>query len=521
MMAEPPADDSLGIQPGYSAEDEQREIAKKPLFEDYLVALTPQQCEEREVWIYRERGKGLKKERLEVCSLPVNQDGYERLQDYVREEWGGGQYDVHLKIKGPGGHRPNDHHGGFFLGGPPKWRNTAGPELVTPPAASVPAAVVAGETTLALELVKQLRDNKPENPMQQVGETIKIMKDLREELSPKAEAPDPIRQFADMARAVKDVYAAIAPPAAPVAPPAPPVDVAAQLKSALEMATQLRSIVTPPAAPAAPAQSEGLGLLGGIKVSEIAELVKAGQGDLVRTVLMGAADKPGFLDVLINAGIKLGDRPDVLSKVGDAFAGLINVISARLAPTQPGAPSEPIRQPVASPQTAIIPAPTHARVPTVQEFLASRQAEAQAPADSPAPPSGSEALPNGDAAVGHGGEPEDATADLEAMLGYLLPMLADAVAYGKSGGRTAEHIGELFPDTVEPLTDMFQQAPDDAVLALLRTRPEIAPVMGAPRFPEFFSSFKARILQGFDEDEESEEEAGVEIQATAESSPVQ
>jgi hypothetical protein len=244
-----------------------------------------------------------------------------------------------------------------------------------------------------------------------------------------------------------------------------------------------------------------------VKVTDLLELFRTGHGDLARDILLGQQEKPGFMDVLLNAGMKLGDRPDVLSKIGDAAANLINIISLRLTSSLLTGSGDAVASGNPAPGNAALLPAVGARpsTPSVQDFLADRAREARESAATQAAQPGAEASsPDGQVLPVDQQDGERGPLSLEETLQYLLPMLAGAMARGDYGDRTAEHVAGLFPEVVAPLTEMFEEAPDETILALLRTQPAIAPAMRSPLFLQFFADFKSRILQGFEDEFEQE-----------------
>ena len=491
--------------PGQTAPDEPRdraldepegeavELAKKGKFADYVMSLTPAQCEAREVWIYRKDSSSTKMRRLEICPLPVTEHGTSDLENYIEKKYGGGDFDVYLKLKGPG-LRPNDHHGWVYLEGAPKFKGEPA-QPVTLGANGQPVAQVTVQAPAAV------------NPMDSVTQTLEAMEKVRKTFTP--ESPDPLKSLDSALTVIDNIQARIAPGGQPAAAPAP--DPLQQLVTMLDIGDKLRRRLAPAGGDdAAPTRAL---FSNGVSLQDAANLMKT-DPEIARELLLGR-EEPSVLGQVISGvgafAIKaITERPSLPAEFLGSLVSLFNAAAAKLS----GAPA-PAAQPAAQPAT-------QAQLAPALQPATLGSAAAPPPEPTPAPP----APPAGPNMV------DGVPVPPQPVIDDVLRVIRRCFEEGNRGGEVAISLKCIYPRLVydeQPhstptLHDMFESFPDADIEAMLRTQAVIAPVLDKPEWKAFYAELKETELGMFsgsgDEDEGEDEAAdAVEDGETAEASP--
>lgn len=439
--------------------EEEREAASKVVaaggFLPYIYSLPPAECELREVWIFRAKGEkpvpNQKGRRVEVVPLPVDENGYCNLEDYIQRKHGGGDYELFVKLKGPGNSRPNDAHGYCYLDGPPKYPAV---DPATVPG-YVPAAAPAGGDAIALEM---FRASQRQDPIKDARETLGLVKELGESMKP-APATDQISQLTALAGLLRS----LTPPVAPVAPVDP-----------FEVYRRMRETFKEIAAEAAPA-TPAVG-----RTSELVELGKAGLGELAVRIYGQQQEPASFGSAAGEAlGKLIQERPGAIGQAWDIFTQAVSSISARLSPASatPPAPQGVALQPVGQ----VLPPET-----TTSQTDGVTQPRGEAKRSAP----------------GAGMPPQEVIDD-------IFGIVVSNFRRGLDGTTVGIIILGSFP-RMQPFLQMVCSNELADVLPDLRQQPVIAPICDDPRFPDFYATFREMCLAGLPtgepEDESNEED---------------
>ena len=478
------------------SEEEARSIVEKGPLDKWLDSLSPEQCQQYVFWAYRLGTGAAKNPRIERnTALPYDENGC-TLEEWLSAKHGGGLFKIHIKWPGVG-KRSDEHNGIIWREGAPIYPAAPAPEPGAPGQPGMQAAPPAASDAVTIELLRQRS-----NPIKDAGDTLRLLKDMGETMKPDAPtAADPLETAKSAIGMAKDIAAMLRPEPAAVAAAVAPVDPVVQLTNQIEAMERLRKVMAPApvAAGPAPAPAESPGLFQGVKISELVELAKlSGRSDQMFDALLGA-EKPGLMDVVAKFGMNAADRPDILTKLGNAVSNLMDAgagLILRLTPA--GQAAQPLL----------------AGTPAKTGTSATGTGRPAAPGGGDAPVLDSAANPEAAASR------DAALAELQPLMDMALPYLSAAFQHEESGDQTAERVFADAPQFVEPLAAIFHSIPDLDFWAYLHRQPAIAHDMRHIRFIQFYADFKMRILQGFEEQEEEstevEEPAGVSHEALAE-----
>ena len=452
-------------------EDAAQTFSGKPPFLEYIDGLGQAEIECREVWIYRLRADGSKERQpgktkayLEICPLPVDSDGAPCLRQYVAGKYGGGRYEIFLKVRVPGQrNKLDDHHTATFdVDGPAKY-----PAAPPDPAAAALAQPGAGgglpNDLVTLELLRQRN-----NPIQDAKNTLELVKEMGDSMRP----PAPTDQFGQL-RSMVEFAKALAPPTpAPVAPADP-------FATYMKVRAVMKEMVAE-AMPPQPAPAPG-------RTSELVELGKAGLADLA-VKIYGAQQEPASLGSAAGEALStlIKERPSAIVEAWDMLRSAGSTLLSRLnAPPASASPAQP----------------------------AAAQAAASAPVATIPSGEGRVLPPDPSPAAGLGMPPQAAIDDVFAIVVRNFRIGLDGTAVGLI-------ILGAFP-RMQPFLQMACSRELAEVLPDLRQQPAIAPILDHPRFPEFYDEFRQMCLAGLEpsdgpgDDEDGDGAAAQESAAAA------
>ena len=433
-------------------EDAAQTFSGKPPFLEYIDGLSQAEIECREVWIYRLRADGSKERQpgktkayLEICPLPVDSDGAPCLRQYVAGKYGGGRYEIFLKVRVPGQrNKLDDHHTATFdVDGPAKY-----PAAPPDPAAAALAQPGAGggmpNDLVTLELLRQRN-----NPIQDAKNTLELVKEMGDSMRP----PAPTDQFGQL-RSMVEFAKALAPPTpAPVAPADP-------FETYMKVRAVMKEMVAE-AMPPQPAPAPG-------RTSELVELGKAGLADLA-VKIYGAQQEPASLGSAAGEALStlIKERPSAIVEAWDMLRSAGSTLLSRLnAPPASASTSQP----------------------------AAAQAAASAPVATIPSGEGRVLPPDPSPAAGLGMPPQAAIDDVFAIVVRNFRIGLDGTAVGLI-------ILGAFP-RMQPFLQMACSRELAEVLPDLRQQAAIAPILDHPRFPAFYDEFRQMCLAGLEPVEE-------------------
>jgi hypothetical protein len=476
-------------------DSEAADIAQKGKFSDYLQSLTPAQCDQREVWIYRKDAASTKLRRLEICELPKNEHGCADLENYIEKKYGGGDFDVYLKLKGPG-LRPNEHHGWVYLEGPPKFKG----EASAPPTLGPNGQPVAQVTVQAPAAV---------NPMDGVTQTLEAMEKIRKTFTP--ENPDPLKSVDSALTVISNIQSRMAGSGQPAA--AAPVDPLQQISNILDIGEKLRQRLAPAGGDGETAIARAV-LGNGVSLTDAAALMKS-DPEIARELLLGRELPPSVLSQVIS-GIGAFATKAMIEKPSlpaDFLSGLVNLFNAAAAKL--GGASVPANVQAQLPASTLGEAPIN--IPPAQQHQRASAAASDAPA--------SEAAAASVTAV------EGVPVPPQLVIDDVLRVIRRCFEEGNSGGEVAISLKCIYPRLVydsEPhqtptLFDLFESFHDSDIENILRSQAIMLPVLDKPEWKAFYVELKETVLGMFggDEDEngDDEEQADGQIIAPAQAAP--
>lgn len=466
-----PGEDEPEISPAEQAKydllESAEEFSGKLPFLEYIDNLTQSECECREVWIYRlnadgtkERQPGRAKAYLEIVPLPLDSDGSPCLRQYIADRFGGGRYEIFLKIRVPGQRQKlDDHHTATFdVGGAPK--TPAVPSIVggVLPGQAMVSNPAGGGDAVTLRILDKLDDlgrSRADDPLTKAAG--KVMDKALENF---VDGPEKLAGFTGnptLDTILAPLIArALTPP--PVTPAPDPFDTYLKIRQVIKEATLE---ATPPVAPTG-------------RASELVELIKAGgpQAIELAKTIYGAPVEPGGFGSAAGEALTtlIRDRPQAIGQAWDLITHGLGAVLSKISgpPTIPGneAATEPSRLVAVSPNAV------------------AKDAVTVTPAAEPS------AL----------GMPPQAVVD------DIFGIVVRNFRGGLDGTTVGIAILAVYPK-MQPFLQMVCTQELDVVLPELRQQAVIAPILDDARFPEFYAQFREMCLQGLPQPGDFEENA--------------
>ena len=466
-------------------EDAAQTFSGKPPFLEYIDGLGQAEIECREVWIYRLRADGSKERQpgktkayLEICPLPVDSDGAPCLRQYVAGKYGGGRYEIFLKVRVPGQrNKLDDHHTATFdVDGPAKYPAT--PPDPAAAALAQPGAAATGDV-VGLRILDKLDDlgkSRGDDPLTRAAG--KVMDKALENFVDGPEKPAGLTGNPSLDALLVPLIARALTPAAVPAPVDP-------FENYTRMHTMITTIARE-AMPPQPAPAPG-------RTSELVELGKAGLADLA-VKIYGAQQEPASLGSAAGEALStlIKERPSAIVEAWDMLRSAGSTLLSRLnAPPASASTSQP---------------------------AANATAAATAPAGTPND-TGRVLPPVPSPAAGLGMPPQAAIDDVFAIVVRNFRIGLDGTAVGLI-------VLGAFP-RMQPFLQMACSRELAEVLPDLRQQAAIAPILDHPRFPAFYDEFRQMCLAGLEPveglsglEEPGEDGADGAVQASAASAQV-
>jgi len=459
--------------------DAAEEFGSKPPFLEYIDGLTQAECESREVWIYRlnadgtkERQPGRAKAYLEIVPLPLDSDGVPCLRQYIADKFGGGRYEIFLKIRVPGQRQKlDDHHTATFdVGGPPKTpaATTAGPSAMPGQAAVInPAGTGDAVTMRILDKLDDLGRSRADDPLTKAAG--KVMDKALENFVDGPEKPAGFTGNPTLDTILAPLIArALTPP--PVAPAPDPFDTYLKIRNVIKEATLENA---PPAPPAG-------------RASELVELVKAGGKDAIELAkaIYGNSAEPGGLGAAAGEALTtlIRDRPQAIGQAWDLITHAASTVLAKIS-----GPVTVRAEDVAGPQPANGTAALSAPATQAATQPANHEAKREVAAES--------------------GQPAALGMPPQAVIDDIFGIVVRNFQIGLDGTTVGIIILGAFPK-MQPFLQMVCAQELEAVLPELRQQPAIAPILDDPRFPEFYTQFREMCQRGLPTADDFAEEDG-------------
>jgi hypothetical protein len=427
---------------------------KKLAIFDYMRTLTPSECEQHIVYLYRldpkiQNAAGQSKY-IQKYSVPLD-------EEQIKQDHGGGKYELKLNLCEPGKQSVLIKNAFFSVDGPAKI--PAGTIVlngdtgqVVPPGTPAAAATPAAENSAIKEVLQMLgkvledQNKGGDFNTEILKKTLMDSHDIMAEAMKKSATSitgNPLldgllqNQLANLAK---------------------PVDPLAQLKMQMDLMKSMRELVGAPEERA----PRGDSFLD--RAKGIAELLKTDTtGELRGLIFPQEAEPAGLGASLFKIAEKvISQRPDII----DSAANLLKRMSgSTVAEHQPG-PAPPVLGAPAQPQVI--------------------QPQQQQQSEAAQPQTQEVALING-----------------------LLGVVKNGFTGGYDGSMVAASLRVAHPNEAQMLLQ-YMGLPDDAILGWLRSQPVIAPIMTDPRFAEFFQDFKAELTDPTPLDAEPGEEEQAE-----------